>query len=65
MQINYANYYKLSLNINNNLLIMTSIIIYVVYFVRLQVHPPDGNFLYNQPTLSRMTDAYLFAQVSF
>ena len=23
-----------------------------------QVHSPDANFLYEQPTLSRMTDAY-------
>ena len=29
-------------------------------WVRDEVHSPDANFLYDQPTLSRMTDAYIY-----
>ena len=33
----------------------------VLTWVRVQVNSPDANFLYNQATLSGMTDAYIYS----
>ena len=32
----------------------------VSIWVRVQVHSPDANFLYDQPTLSSLIDAYIY-----
>ena len=36
----------------------------VSIWVRERVHSPDANFLYDQPTLSRLTDEYIFISSS-